>query len=94
MATETFFAMGLPERSTPDEARAWYKAQCKRLHPDHGGSADVFCAFIAAWPAALLELEETPCPTCEGSGRYAVLRGFSTVSLTCELCEGTGLKYN
>lgn len=91
------------EGLTKDVVNNAYRVVAKKAHPDAGGSAELFVAVdrakgllleyikrCDAAPVPDVGLKPTACPTCGGSGRLRVHRGFHAMNMMCGTCHGTG----
>lgn len=88
---------------TTDTVKAAYRKLAKTAHPDVGGSAEQFAAADRA--RAILELHlakvgvnsgvaqpmiKNDCPNCKGRGRVTVRRHWTSITITCGRCKGSG----
>jgi len=83
---------------THDELTKAYRAQAKKRHPDHGGTAEEFRELMEA--SAILNKhltrrapqrgKATPCDHCGGTGVVLSRRAWRTMRVRCPVCKGTG----
>jgi molecular chaperone DnaJ len=87
-----FDTLGLPRDATPEEVEKKWRTLRSELHPDKGGDPQDFIDAKEAYDLAIVEAKEPkPCVQCGGSGYVMRSRGFSSLKLPCETCDGTGV---
>lgn len=91
-----------PDDVTHEQVKAAYRKRAAETHPDMpGGSLENFAAvdrakhILEAWLAkpdadAPKGLHPTACGNCAGTGRIKVQRGFTSMTVVCQPCGGTG----
>lgn len=88
--------LALPVGADPLHIRKRYRQLAMRYHPDReGGDAAIFDQLTKAKNQALIEYEKIQarlavCPKCKGTRRVRIVRGFATLTMTCDACRGTG----
>lgn len=88
---DPFAALGLPSTATAAEVKAAYREAAQRLHPDKGGDGKEFAALCRAYKEAMQEAElPVPCIDCRGTGRREVVGGWSSTTVVCLVCSGSG----
>ena len=88
---ECYLALGLAESATPEEATARWRTLRAELHPDRGGNEHDFAAAREAYDRIIAHLRQPrPCPVCDGLGKTHTQRGWTTVTLPCKACGGSG----
>jgi DnaJ-class molecular chaperone len=92
MSTETpFQILGLEETATEQEVIDRFRGMALLSHPDKGGTALGFMRIKVARDQALALIRAPkPCLACNGTGRKQVVNGFTSVTLYCETCQGSG----
>lgn len=92
------------EGLTEDTVRDAYRVVAKKTHPDRGGDATVFANADRAKHMLLQWLKQRDkvvikaepgnfgkkCEVCGGTGRRRVQRGFSSMTMVCGTCHGSG----
>lgn len=86
-----FEALGLrPGVKKSDVKKAWRKI-VKSAHPDHGGDSDKFIELRKAYELALENaVDDDICELCNGTGKVERAVGWSSLTVGCTLCKGTG----
>lgn len=88
---QAFAKLALPLTATPVEVKQRWRQLCMSLHPDRGGNPVEFDETRRAYQLALDEASAPKaCSRCAGTGKVTAASGFSTVSLVCPSCGGSG----
>lgn len=83
--------LDLAAPATLEQIKAAWQRVALFHHPDHGGDAEVFRRKLEAYRRLIRQRSEPEgCAACQGTGRVLVARGFSSVQLWCEACDGSG----
>jgi DnaJ-class molecular chaperone len=91
MERSPFEILGLADSATLEEVELAWKRLASETHPDRGGDADKFMACRAAYLQARAEVAEPKrCDECRGTGKITVSHGFSSMTITCNICNGSG----
>ena len=91
MGAKCFEALGLTEGASEEEVKSVWRQLASQNHPDRGGDAGEFSRLRKAYNEALaIATEPKECSTCRGSGKVQVVSGWSSVSVACSDCDGTG----
>lgn len=73
------------------ELNAAWREQRSALHPDRGGDPSRFNDARRAYEYLHARVTRPrTCPECDGLGRVHHQRGFTTLTLPCARCRGTG----
>lgn len=100
-AAQTLGGLDLASLSEPVLNKV-YKDLAKRLHPDVGGDMRQFIemdkakCILALWlkrPQATpvdTSISSDKCLQCNGTGRRTLRRGFSSMTMVCGSCRGSG----
>jgi DnaJ-class molecular chaperone len=88
-----FEVLGLNAEASPEEVTRRWRELASEHHPDRGGDPEAFRLCREAYEAALpLAQEPKLCSECGGAGKTSVVRGFNQVTVTCQVCRGSGTK--
>lgn len=83
--------LGLPVGASVEAIKARWRTLAREHHPDHGGTAENFHRYRAAYNAALADAgKPKTCIPCQGSGRVTRQVGVNTLVMRCDACKGTG----
>ena len=80
-------ALGLPPDASAVDVGLAFRRLARERHPDRGGSSEEFQEAVEWRDRALAEVEDYPCPVCDGKG-YSVGPGFGSYRLRCADCNG------
>lgn len=97
MADDPFTLLGLRPTASVKEVQQAFRQLAMVHHPDRGGNAVEFDKLMKASREAQViaadqEPANRPCPTCGGTRRVFVGRGFATTKVACPTCQGAGKK--
>jgi DnaJ-class molecular chaperone len=84
-------ALGLAPDATAEDVRDAWRKLAAIHHPDRGGDAAEFSKWRSIMTAALEEVSQPKrCPECRGAGAKLFASGWTSITVTCQDCKGTG----
>ena len=81
-------ALGLPADASAQAVKHRFRELALEQHPDQGGDPLLFQLLRQNYTAALQEVENRPCPTCQGTGKIRHQNGFYAIEVPCPQCGG------
>lgn len=91
--SKAFATLGLPVTATPEEVKAKWRELCMIHHPDRGGNPVEFDEVRQAYKKAFAEASAPkPCTMCNGSTTVMQTSGWSSITMPCPNCGGTGVQ--